>query len=272
MLMNWKNIMKQINTSLIKVLSACLLLSLVVQCCAATTVSIADVTADPGDTVTVPLMINEMTDYGSGTINITYNSSVVHVTDVTSSSNSTVLAFDNNNVTGLTQISALNSGGASGDITFANVKFTAVGAGSSPLNIDVVTLYDRSFNKIHETATVDNGLFTVSGEGSTTPTPTTTHRPRLSSGGGSTGSVSITTPTPSPTPAPSVEDRANPASTFEPTLPNDEGADGNADTTSGTTSPTVKPTPNSKNTPGFEAIFAVIGLVILSLILRRDNT
>ena len=263
--------MKQINTSLIKVLSACLLLSLVVQCCAATTVSIADVTADPGDTVTVPLMINEMTDYGTCTINITYDPSVVHVTDVTSSSNSTVAAFNNNNVAGFTAISASNFGGASGDIAFANVVFTAVGAGSSPLNIDVIALYDRPFNAI--SATVDNGLFT-SGDVPTPPIPTYTTHSRSSSGGSSTGAVSITapTPTPSPTPAPSVEDRANPASTFEPTLPNDEGADGNADTTSGTTSPTVKPTPNSKNTPGFEAIFAVIGLVILSLILRRDNT
>jgi len=265
--------MKQINVTLIKVLSACLLLSFAVQCCAATTVSIADTTADPGDVVAVPLMVNDVTDYGSGTINIAYNSSVVHVTDVTSSSNSTVLAFDNNNVTGLTQISALNSGGASGDITFANVKFTAVGAGSSPLNIDVVTLYDRSFNKIHETATVDNGLFTVSGEGSTTPTPTTTHRPRSSSGRSSTGSVSITTPTPSPTPEPSAidADDVDMAPTSESTPQNDREADEEIDTP-GTTSPTVKPTPNSQKAPGLEAVFAVIALVIVSLITRRDNT
>ena len=293
--------MKQINTNLIKVLSACLLLSLAVQCCAATTVSIEDVTADPGDLVIVPIMINDVTDYGTGTINITYDPSVVHITGVTSSSDSTVLASTISNVAGFTKISALNSGGASGDIVFANVEFTAIGTGSSPLDIDVVTLYDRSFNKIHETATVDNGLFT-SGDVSTSPTPTpTTHstsssggsttgavsistptpsptptftaHSTSSSGGSTTGAVSISTPTPSPTPTPtqSVKDGADPVSTSESPSHNNEETDEETDT-SGTTSPTVKPTLNSKNTPGFEAIFTVIGLMILFLILRRGNT
>ena len=132
-----------------------------------TSVSIADATVDPGDVVIVPLMVNDMTDYGSGTINITYDPSVVHVTDVTSSSNSTVAAFNNNNVTGFTAISASNTDGASGDIVFANVEFTAVGisGASTPLNLDVVTLYDRSFNAIP--TIVNNGSFTVD----TTPPP-----------------------------------------------------------------------------------------------------
>ncbi len=263
--------MKQININLTKVLSACLLLSLAVQCCAATTVSIADTTADPGATVTVPLMVNDLTDFGTGTINITYDPSVVHVTDVTDSSDSVIAAFNNDNTAGFTAISASNFGGASGDLIFANVEFTAVGTGSSPLNIDVITLYDRPFNAI--SATVDNGLFT-SGDVSTSPTPTSTTQSTSSSGGSTTGSVSISTPTPSPTPTstPATKDSADLASTSEPTSPNDGGADGEADTTSSTTSPTVKPTPNSKKTPGFEAIFTVIGLMILSLILRRDNT
>lgn len=264
--------MKQINTNLTKVLSACLLLSLAVQCCAATTVSIADVTADPGETVTVPILVNDMTDFGTGTINITYDPSVVHVTDVTGSSDSVIAAFNNDNTAGFTAISASNTVGASGDIVFANVEFTAVGTGSTPLNVDVVKLYDRSFNEIHATATVDNGLFT-SGDVSTSPTPTSTTQSTSSSGGSTTGSVSISTPTPSPTPAAtqSAKDGADLALTSESTSHNDEGADEGGDTP-GTTSPTVKSTPTSKSTPGFEAIFAVIGLVILFLILRRDDT
>ena len=264
--------MKQINTNLTKVLSICLLLSFAVQCCAATTISIADITADPGDTVTVPLIVNDMTDYGSGTINITYDPSVVHVTDVTSSSDSEVAAFDNNNVTGFTKISALNTDGANGDIVFANVEFTSVGTGSSPLDINIVTLYDRSFNRIHETAIVDNGVF-MSGDVSTSPTPTSTTQSTASSGGSTTGAVSISTPTPSPTPTPtqSAKDGANPTSTSESPSHNEETGEGTD--TSGTTSPTVKSTPESQTSiPGFEAIFAVIGLVILSLILRRDDT
>jgi len=114
----------------------------------ATTVSIADVTLEPSGVVTIPIMVNEITDYGSGTINIEYNPSVVHVTDVTSSSDSQVAAYNPNNTIGLVRISASNTYGASGDIDFANVEFTAVGTGSTPLNLDVVSLYNRSFNKI----------------------------------------------------------------------------------------------------------------------------
>jgi len=233
--------MKQINMDLIKVLSACLLLSFAVPCCAATTVSIGKITADPGDIVAVPLMINDMTDFGTGTINIAYDPSVVHVTDVTDSSDSLIAAFNNNNTAGFTAISASNAAGANGNIIFANVVFTAVGAGSTPLNIDVITLYNRSSNAI--SAAVDNGLFT---------------------------SGDVSTPSAYSTPAPPVRDGSNPASDSESTPHNDEGADEETDT-SGATSSTVEPIPNSKKTPGFEAISVVIGLVILSLILRRDN-
>ncbi len=134
-----------------------------------TSVSIADTTVEPGDTAVVPLMINDMTDYGAGTINITYDPSVVHVTDVTSSPDSTVPAFNNNNVIGFTKISASNTDGANGDIVFANVEFTAVGSSgdSTPLNLDVVTLYDRSFNAIP--TIVDNGSFTI--QSSADPAP-----------------------------------------------------------------------------------------------------
>ena len=42
--------------------------------------------------------------------------------------------------------------------------------------------------------------------------------------------------------------------------------------TSGAAPLTVKSTPKSLKTPGFEVVFAVIGLVIVALIIRRDNT
>ncbi|MEA3485084.1 MAG: dockerin type I domain-containing protein [Candidatus Aerophobetes bacterium] len=84
--------MNQINTTSIKVLFICLLLSFTVQYCAATTVSIADITADPGDVVTVPIRIDGIEDYGTATINLEYDSSVVFVEDVTGSSDSTITA------------------------------------------------------------------------------------------------------------------------------------------------------------------------------------
>ena len=78
----------------------------------ATTVSIADVTLEPAGVVTVPIRVNEITDYGSGTINIEYNPSVMHVTDATGSLDSQVAAHNPNNTVGIVRISAANVYGA----------------------------------------------------------------------------------------------------------------------------------------------------------------
>ena len=62
-----------------------------------TTVSIADVTIEPGSNITLPINIVNIEDYGTGTINIEYDPAVVHVTGVASSSDSTVIAKKINN-------------------------------------------------------------------------------------------------------------------------------------------------------------------------------
>ena len=126
---------------------------------AATTVSIANVTAEPGDTVTLPIMINDITDYGSGTIRIWYDHLVVHVNNITGSPNSTIAATYTNNSIGYTAISASNPYGASGDIAFANVEFTVVGVGSSPLNLVVASLHDNAPTSIPRS--ISNGSITV---------------------------------------------------------------------------------------------------------------
>ncbi|PXF62191.1 MAG: hypothetical protein C4B59_00855 [Candidatus Methanogaster sp.] len=81
-------------------------------------------------------------------MNIGYDPSVVHVTGVTGSSDSTVVAKNIDNTTGLVRILASNLGGVSGDIVFANVKFMTVGPGSTSLNINVIELCDTSYNDI----------------------------------------------------------------------------------------------------------------------------
>jgi len=124
-------------------------------------VSIADATADLFGTVTLPIMITNIGNYGTGTINITYDSAMVHVTDVTSSPDSTVTAKNIDNTTGLVRISAWNTGGVSGDIVFANVTFTSVGVGSTPLNLTVDMLQDTSYLEI-PSVTVRNGSFRTS--------------------------------------------------------------------------------------------------------------
>ena len=135
-----------------------LLLSGAAHACA-TTVAIADANVEPDGVITTPIMVSEITDYGTGTIRIEYNSSVVHVTDVTRGPKSHIAAHDVNNAIGLVEISASNSYGVSGDIIFANVTFKAIGAGSTPVNLDVALLGDISYKEIP--ATVSNGSIEI---------------------------------------------------------------------------------------------------------------
>jgi len=152
-----KNIVTKIR---IKAFSAALfVLLLTTTSAAATTVSIANVTAEPGDTVTLPIMINDITDYGSGTIRIWYDHLVVHVTNIAGSPNSSIVATYTDNSIGYTAISASNPSGASGDIAFANVVFTVVGGGSSPLDLVVASLYDNA--PLDVPRSISNGSITV---------------------------------------------------------------------------------------------------------------
>ena len=128
---------------------------------AKTVVSIGDIEASPGESITAPIMIYDVTNYGAGTINITYDPSVVHVTDVASTVDSDVVAWGADNVTGCVSISAWNITGISGNISFANVTFNAVGSPGeySSLNIEIKTLKDISYKDIPATSV--NGLFKI---------------------------------------------------------------------------------------------------------------
>lgn len=124
-------------------------------------VSIADANVNLSDTVTLPILITNIGNYGTGTINIEYDPAVVHVTDVTSSPDSTVTAKNIDNAIGVVRISAWNLGGVSGVMIFANVTFTSVGVGSTPLNLTVDTLQDIAYQEI-SSVTVSNGSFRTS--------------------------------------------------------------------------------------------------------------
>jgi len=256
----------KINRIMIRILITCLLLSLAaVHACeaSATTVSITDATVEPDDVITIPITVSEITDYGTGTIEIEYDPSVVHVTDVTRGPKSQIAAHNMNNTIGLVEISASNLQGVSGAIIFANVTFKAIGAGSTPVNLDVTVLGDLSYNKIP--ATVSNGLFTVPGDATTALSPT------IADGGTGATSTSVpapsTTPTSTPTPVktPSYEGVAgeNVRSTPTPEVTSTYDS-----CEVDCTAPTTIPTPSS-SVPGFEAAFISIGLIIAFMILRR---
>ncbi|MCW3137332.1 MAG: cohesin domain-containing protein [Methanophagales archaeon] len=125
-------------------------------------VSIGNLTSAPGETVTAPVLISNIENYGTGTLSIEYNPSIVHVTDVTSGPDSTVIAWKADNISGIVNISAWNISisGVSGTIIFANVSFMAVrSAGSTPLNLSVITLQNM-FNEDILT-TIKNGSFSI---------------------------------------------------------------------------------------------------------------
>ena len=94
----------------------------------------------PGDTATVPVMVYGVTDFGAGTLRVTYNPSVCTVTDVTVGDYAVVTK--NISVPGLAILSAMDTEGHTGDVVFANLEIKAVGGcgDSTPLDITVETL------------------------------------------------------------------------------------------------------------------------------------
>ncbi|MEA3281417.1 MAG: cohesin domain-containing protein [Euryarchaeota archaeon] len=126
----------------------------------ATTVSIADVDVESGSTITAPIRIADTMILGGYEINITYNSSVVHVAGVTPG-DMNLLAYNIDNEFGWVYVNAINVSGQNDDATLACINLTAVGdvADVSPLNITAATLFDTDYNRT--SCVVRNGSFTV---------------------------------------------------------------------------------------------------------------
>ncbi|KAF5429424.1 Cohesin domain-containing protein, partial [Candidatus Methanomarinus sp.] len=125
-----------------------------------TTVSIENVTLAPGESTTVPIMINNVDNLGGCSINLTYDASVVHVTGVLQGDMND-LTYNIDNGTGWMTANALNNPGLNGDIVFANIELNAVGiiGDETLLNITVVQLTATGFNPIDHT--VKDGIFII---------------------------------------------------------------------------------------------------------------
>ena len=115
--------------------------------------------------VTLPITIENAVNIGACDITLTFNSSVVNVTNVTGGN------FDDNVANlehigeGFVRIGAYqaNNSGLLGDIIFANVTLEPVGgAGStSPLNLSVTTFKDATPEGKRMLYTVRNGMYTT---------------------------------------------------------------------------------------------------------------
>ena len=128
---------------------------------AQTLVSINNVSVESGKDISATIMLNDVTNYGDGTIKVTYDPAIAQVTSVEGSIDSFVLAWNADNNAGSVTISAYNSNVKSGDVVFADIKFHAIGnSGSSkPLTLDVTTLQDTLGNEIP--TTLDNGSLSI---------------------------------------------------------------------------------------------------------------
>ena len=134
------------------------------------TVSIGKIAADPEGRCTAPVVLSCITDYGTGAITLKYDPSIVQVTDVTGSEDSTVVAWNADNEIGETKIAAWNINGVSGDIDFATITFRASNkSGSTPLTITVDELITQDEEGVQKRidAKVINGKFTA--DASSTP-------------------------------------------------------------------------------------------------------
>jgi hypothetical protein len=126
-------------------------------------VSIQNVNLDPEGTKTVPILIENVTDFCSGTIELIYSPGIVEVQSVSPGDyGSPFHKIDN--VNGTTRISVMLSDahGPAGDIRFADLTLKAVGSpgDTSPLDLIVVTLAHSDGTSIQYA--ISTGTFSIS--------------------------------------------------------------------------------------------------------------
>ena len=242
-----------------------------------TIVSIPEITEPPDTYATLPITIAHVEKYGACTISIIYDPTVVHVTDVSSGPDSTVLAWNADNTTGIVNISAWNIAGVSGDIILANVIFKAVGnAGSSTLlKLNVSKLENIFYKNIPYLVRDGNFNIKIDDVNSSTPTSTPTPTPTLSHSPSHSPPTSKNTP-PAPALAPALASPAlypyPPSATPSPPLPPSPGEteETNANVTPASISGKLIPRGKIVQ-PGFEILFVCVALLIAYLLLYRKE-
>jgi hypothetical protein len=215
---------------------------------ASTTVSIEDASAPQGETVTVRINITDVSGMCGANIWLSYDKNVVTVEIVDDGDIGTVTYSTDNDV-GITKMNWDTTEEETGSFVFAYITLKVVGnpGDTCLLDLDVKELYDCELTDITHSA--DDGTFTIP----LTSTPTATPP----SGGGGGGGILFTptptlTPTLSPTPTPSLSPTTTPTPSPTPSL-----------------TPTTTPSATPEPVPGFEAFFAMLGLLAVAYLLKR---
>ena len=125
-------------------------------------ISIGDIEVSPSGSVTTPILIHNATSVATVRINLSYDQSVVNVTNAEKVDFDDWFGFDNTHASdGYVIIAAVKFGELSGDRTVANVELTATGSAgmSSNLNLSIIELSDSGGNPIE--GSTSNGSFTI---------------------------------------------------------------------------------------------------------------
>jgi len=156
-----------------------------------------DITAAKGNTVTVPIMLYNATNIGCAGINLTYDASLVNVTDAEQGDFDYSFSFNNDHaadgwVTINTYRTSLPDGGLWGDVIIANVTLEAVGYPNerSSLNIGIIALAHPNGTEVSSSA--DNGSFNVSDATAPLVTDPRADPPVVSNDGTTTSRLSVT--------------------------------------------------------------------------------
>lgn len=128
-------------------------------------VSIGSVYASPGSTATTQVTLQNMTDFGAASINLTYNPGVVQVTSASLgfSGSGGALTYNIDNTIGKARflITTTAMPGPNAPLTLLNIQMQAAGSTgqSSPLDLTVDTLAHSLGSTV--TPTVNDGSFTI---------------------------------------------------------------------------------------------------------------
>lgn len=153
-----------------------------------------DITAAKGNNVTVPVMVHDATGIGCAGINLSYDASVVNVTNAEQGDFTDYFGFDSSNAAdGWVTINAYKTGdGLTGDVTVAYVTLEAVGDPDeqSALNLGIISLaYPDGTEAPRST---DNGSFIVSDVTAPSVTDPRASPPVVSNDGTTTSRLSVT--------------------------------------------------------------------------------
>ena len=243
----------------------------------ANTVTIKDVTLQPGATQEVPIQLLGSTGVSGVRVTLTFSTSIVNVTNVVAG-DFTMFTSDYAGVNnGVLKVTTMKSGsGLTGDLILATITLGAVGdGGSCELGLQA-NLTDQSGNAV--TSSVDGGTLTV-GTGAAT-TDNVTNESAFEAGdnpAAATPAATLTSPltsSPSPSPSPTAISSATTTTTTTNTAAPAASTTRSA-TTQTTTTPvtsgneTTPDAPAKNELPGFKGICTVAGLFAVTYVVMR---